>query len=163
VREAFDDKSMKGREKIFEVRRVYNDVNFIDEFLTEEFCEKHRMFEHKRDPETGELKVVSRDFKRVKQTLLHYLTNMGQPFLYVVDGNYLNRGELYLAHRFTGLEVDLAKASEVLGQLRFLWGRPVHLQTVVNEDMSLFSVTEVGGKPKRERITADMPKPGNVL
>ncbi len=30
----YDDKSMKGRDKIFEVRRIYNDVNFIDEFLT---------------------------------------------------------------------------------------------------------------------------------
>lgn len=163
AREAFDDGSMKGREKIFEVRRVYNDVNFIDEFLTPEFCEKHRMYEHKRDPETGEVKVVSRDFKRVKMTLLHYLTNMGQPFLYVVDGNYLNRGELYLANKFTGLEIDLSKATEVLGQLRYLWGRPVHLQAVVNEDMCLFTMTEVGGKLKRERITADMPKPANTL
>lgn len=163
ARAAYDDKSMKGREKIFEVRSVYNDVNFIDEFLTEEFCEKHRMFEQKRDPETGEIKVVSRDFKRVKQTLLHYLTNMGQPFLYVVDGNYRNRGELYLAHRFSGLEVEVAKAVEVLAHLRFLWGRPVHLQTVLNEDMVLFSLVEAGSKPTRERITADLPKPANVV
>jgi hypothetical protein len=100
---------MKGREKIFEVRRIYNDVNFIDEFLTEEFVEKHKMYQHKRDPQTGEVKVVSRDFQRVKQTLLHHLTNMGQPFIYVVDANYLNRGELYLAHKFAGLEVDAAR------------------------------------------------------
>jgi stage V sporulation protein R len=163
AREAYDDRSMKGRGKIFEVRRVYNDVNFIDEFLTEEFCEKHRMFEHKRDPETGEVKVVSRDFKRVKMTLLHYLTNMGQPFMYVVDGNYLNRGELYLAHKFTGVEVDASKAVEVLQHLRTLWGRPVHLQSVVNEDMCLFSLAEPGGKPKRERINADTPRPANTL
>ena len=32
----------QGREKIFEVRRVYNDVNFIDEFMTPEFIEKAR-------------------------------------------------------------------------------------------------------------------------
>src|SRR5215813_2178569 len=29
AKEAFDDKSMKGREKILGVRRIYNDVNFI--------------------------------------------------------------------------------------------------------------------------------------
>ncbi|MCA9245399.1 MAG: SpoVR family protein, partial [Phycisphaerales bacterium] len=40
-RERHDDHSMRGREKIFEVRRVYNDVNFIDEFLTPEFVVKH--------------------------------------------------------------------------------------------------------------------------
>jgi stage V sporulation protein R len=80
-------------------------VNFIDEFLTEEFVEKHKMYQHKRDPQTGELKIVSRDFPRVKQTLLHHLTNMGQPFIYVVDANYLNRGELVLAHKFAGRRV----------------------------------------------------------
>ena len=36
---------MKGREKIFEVRRIYNDVNFIDEFLTPEFVERHQMYQ----------------------------------------------------------------------------------------------------------------------
>ena len=44
----------------------------------------------------GQLRIVSRDPARIKQTLLYQLTNMGQPFIYVVDGNYCNRGELYL-------------------------------------------------------------------
>jgi stage V sporulation protein R len=160
-RERYDDGSMKGREKIFEVRRVYNDVNFIDEFLTEEFCDRHRMFEHRRDPQTGEVKVVSRDFKRVKQTLLHHLTNMGQPFISVVDGNYLNRGELFLSHRFTGFEVDAGKAVEVLQHLRFLWGRPVHLMSRMNEDSYVFTVEDVGGRVKRERVTDDTPRPAH--
>ena len=29
-----------GRQKIFEVRKLYNDVTFIDEFFTEEFCQR---------------------------------------------------------------------------------------------------------------------------
>jgi stage V sporulation protein R len=40
-------------EKIFEVRRVYNDVNFIDEFMTPEFIEKHKFYQYGRDPHTG--------------------------------------------------------------------------------------------------------------
>ncbi len=163
AKEKFDDHSRRGREKIFEVRRVYNDVNFIDEFLTEEFCERHKLFEHRRDPQTGEVKVVTRDFKRVKQTLLHHLTNMGQPFVYVVDGNYANRGELYLAHQWSGVEVEVAKALEVLQHLRVLWGRPVHLQSRVNEEMCVFSLAEPGGKVKRERISADLPKPAHQV
>jgi stage V sporulation protein R len=163
AKEAFDDKSMKGRDKIFEVRRIYNDVNFIDEFLTEEFVEKHKMYQHKRDPQTGEIKVVSRDFKRVKMTLLHHLTNMGQPFIYVADANYLNRGELYLAHQFNGLEVEAAKAQQVLENLRLIWGRPVHLQAVVNEDMHILSMEEIGGKIKKERVNSDTPRPAHVI
>jgi len=162
-KESFDDRSRKGRAKIFEVRQIYNDVSFIDEFLTEEFVERHKMYQHQTDPSTGEVRIVSRDFKRVKMTLLHHLTNMGQPFIYVVDANYLNRGQLYLAHKFAGLEVDASKAEQVMSSLRLLWGRPVHLQMRVNDEMHLLSMNDVGERAARERISEDTPKPGNVL
>lgn len=162
-RERFDDRSMKGREKIFEVRRIYNDVNFIDEFLTPEFVERHNMYQYRRDPRTGELKIVSRDFNRIKQTLLYQLTNMGQPFIYVVDGNYLNRGELYLAHEFSGLEVDAGRAVEVLRALRVLWGRPVHLQAIINEEMTLLSIDEPGGEASSEKIGDETPRPAHTI
>ncbi len=163
ARERYDNREMTGREKIFEVRRISNDVNFIDEFLTEEFVERHKMYQYKRDPQTGELHVVSRDFRRVKLTLLHHLTNMGQPFIYAVDANYLNRGELYLAHKFSGLEVDAAKAAEVLRSLRIIWGRPVHLQMRINDEMHVLTVREPDDKPSKERISDDTPKPAHVL
>ncbi|MBX3376171.1 MAG: SpoVR family protein [Phycisphaeraceae bacterium] len=163
AKERYDDKSMKGREKIFEVRRIYNDVSFIDEFLTPEFVERHKMYQHKRDPHTGEIKIVSRDFDRVKQTLLHHLTNRGEPFMYVADANYLNRGELYLAHQWTGLEVEIARAGPVLQNLRILWGRPVHLQARVNDDMWLFTCAEAGKDVKKEKITDETPGPAHVV
>ena len=97
----------QGREKIFEVRRIYNDVNFIDEFMTPEFIEKHKFYQYGRDPHTGQMRILSRDPKRIKQTMLYRLTNMGQPFVYVVDGNYANRGELYLAQKHNGLDMEI--------------------------------------------------------
>jgi stage V sporulation protein R len=163
AKERFDDKSMKGRKKIFEVRRIYNDVNFIDEFLTPEFVERHKMYQCRTDPATGETKIVSRDFGRIKQTLLYRISNMGQPFMYVVDGNYLNRGELFLAHQFSGLEVDAARAARVLQNLRLLWGRPVHLQTRINDDMCVMSVHEVGGEAKKQKITDETPGPAHIV
>ncbi len=167
---AFDDRSMQGREKMFQIRRIYNDVSFIEEFFTEEFCERHKMYQTKSDPQSGEARVASRDFGRVKQTLLHHLTNRGEPFIYVVDGNYLNRGELYLAHQWTGLEIELAKAGEVLSNLRLLWGRPVHLQMRMKDEMWLVSCAEPGAGVgsgardlKRERIGDSTPKPAHVV
>ncbi|HVZ93886.1 MAG TPA: SpoVR family protein [Phycisphaerales bacterium] len=162
-KDRFDDKSMKGREKIFEIRRIYNDVSFIDEFLTEEFVERHKMFRFRRDPQSGETRVVSRDFEQIKQTLLYRITNMGQPFIYVVDGNYLNRGELYLAHQWNGLDIDLAKASDVLKNLRLLWGRPVHLQARLDDDMQLLSMVEPEKPVKKEKITDSTPRPANEV
>ena len=159
----YDDGSHKGREKIFEVRRISNDVNFIDEYLTPEFVEKHNMYQYRRDPQTGEIRIVTRDFKQIKQALLYRITNMGQPFISVVDGNYLNRGELYLAHEFSGLEIDAAKAVEVLGAIRRIWGRPVHLQAIVNETMTLITIDDPEEPPKREKITDDTPEPAHTL
>jgi stage V sporulation protein R len=163
AKDRFDDKSMKGREKIFEIRRIYNDVSFIDEFLTPEFVERHKMYQHKRDPHTGELRIVSRDFERVKQTLLHHLTNRGEPFVYIVDANYLNRGELYLAHQWTGLEVELARALPVLQNLRILWGRPVHMHARIADEMWLFTCLDPSKEVKKEKITEDTPGPAHVL
>jgi stage V sporulation protein R len=162
-RDRYDDHSMRGREKIFEIRRVYNDVNFIDEFLTPEFVERHNMYRYQRDPNTGELRVVSRDFEEIKQALLFQITNMGQPFIYVVDGNYLNRGELYLAHRFAGLEVDAGKAGEVLRGVRLIWGRPVHLQMRVNDEMRLLTCTDPGEPITGEKIGEDTPAPAHMI
>ncbi|MBL0927530.1 MAG: SpoVR family protein [Phycisphaerales bacterium] len=163
ARERHDDRSMKGREKIFEVRRIYNDVNFIDEFLTERFVEEHRMYRTRRDPQTGEVRVVSRDWKQVKQELLARLSNMGQPFMYVVDGNYLNRGELYLAHQWNGLDLDLAKAGEVMRNLRLIWGRPVHVQARCDDQMFLLTCADAGEAVKREKIGEETPKPAHVM
>jgi stage V sporulation protein R len=150
-----------GTEKIFEVRRVYNDVMFIEEFMTDEFIEKHRYYEYGRDPHTGELKVVSRDPKRIRRQLLYRLTNLGRPFIYVVDGNYRNRGELYLAHQHNGLDVEVRFATQTLRNLHDVWKRPVHLQARVDDDMWLYTFD--GEQHRSTKITADTPAPAHAL
>ena len=94
-----------GREKIFQTRRVHNDITFIDAFFTEEFCYEHKFFTYAFNPERGVYEIVDRNWKSVKQKLLAGLTNFGQPFIYASDGNFDNRGELLLEHRHEPLEV----------------------------------------------------------
>jgi stage V sporulation protein R len=148
-----------GRQKIFEVRSVYNDVNFIDEFMTPEFIEKHKFYQYGRDPHTGQLRILSRDPKRIKQTLLYHLTNMGQPFIYVADGNYCNRGELYMAHQHNGLDIEIKYAIETLKNVWKIWKRPVHLQARIDDDMILFTFD--GSQPKQQAIHDELPKPAH--
>jgi stage V sporulation protein R len=150
-----------GREKIYEVRRIYNDVNFIDEFMTPEFIEKHKFYQYGRDPHTGQLRIISRDPVRIKQTMLYHLTNMGQPFVYVLDGNYCNRGELYMAHKHNGLDMEIRTAVETLKNVYKIWQRPVHLQARIDDDMILF--TYDGHQPKQQAIHDALPKPAHAL
>ena len=85
-----------GRQKIFEVRRIHNDVTFIDTFLTPDFCRRHKLFSFKHNDQNETYEIESREFKKIKERLLFGLTNFGQPIIRVKDGNYRNRGELYL-------------------------------------------------------------------
>ena len=163
AREAHDDESMDGREKIFQVRSIYNDVSFIDEFLTPEFIDLHRLYHYQRDQRTGELKIVTRDPEQVKQIMLYRLANGGQPYIHVVDANYLNRGELFLAHQWNGLDIEIKSAVETIMSLRRLWGRPVRLQARIEDEMWLFSCQDAQTQPSRERIDEDTTKPAHTI
>lgn len=129
----WDQKLGRGREKIFEVRRVYNDVGFIDTFLTEEFAHEHKLFSFEYNERTGDYQIASRQFQDIKRKLLFQLTNFGQPIIDVADANYDNRGELYLVHRYEGIELDEPYLEATLGNLHTIWGRPVHLETCVTD------------------------------
>jgi stage V sporulation protein R len=120
-----------GRQKIFEVRRVHNDITFIDTFLTPEFCVQHNMFTFAWQEQAGGYVIESRDFEKIKQRLLFSLTNFGKPWIYVVDGNFRNRGELLLKHQHTGVDLRLDQAADTLANIQYIWGRPVNLQTLV--------------------------------
>lgn len=121
-----------GLAKLFEVRRVHNDITFIDTFLTPEFCEKHRLFIYRYNEVAGWYEIASRDFQSIKEKLLFLLTNLGQPYIYVAEGNYRNRGELYLVHRHEGVDLRYDHARAALENLYRLWQRPVHLETVMD-------------------------------
>jgi Uncharacterized conserved protein len=147
VKRKWDRQLGLGRQKIFEVRRVHNDLTFIDAFLTEDFCRKHRLFSFAYNDSTGNYEVASREFQAIKKQLLASLTNHGRPFIYVKDGNYGNRGELYLWHDYQGIELKQDYADATLMNLQMIWGRPVHLETVIDDKPTVLSYD--GHSPQR--------------
>ena len=160
IKNAWDIELNQGREKIFEVRRIHNDITFIDEFLTPEFVDRYKLYHYRQDPTTGRMVVVNRDFDTIKQTMLFMLTNHSRPYIYVVDGNYANRGELCLAHKHIGVDIDIKYASECLKNLQRIWGRPVNLQAPIDDEMILFSTD--GDEIKQQKIKEGVPKPAHT-
>jgi stage V sporulation protein R len=138
-RRTWDKKLGLGRKKIFEVRRIHNDITFIDTFLTPEFCQEHKMFSYAFQEQGGNYVIESREFQKIKQRLLFSLTNFGKPWIYVVDGNYRNRGELLLLHQHNGVDLRVDHAADTLANVQFIWGRPVHLQTVLDDKPTMMS------------------------
>jgi len=139
ARRRWDTGAGQGREKIFQVRSIYNDMTFIDEFFTEEFCQEQKLFSFSLNERTGHYEIDSRNFRMIKEKLLFSLTNMGHPYLTVMDGNFENRGELYLKHRFDGIELRVDYARATMENLFKVWSRPVHVETMVGETPTLFS------------------------
>lgn len=129
---------MKGKEKIFEVRSTHNDIGFIDEFFTQEFCERQQLFTYKYNPRSGKYEIDNRDFLAIKQKLLSQLTNFGQPVIVIEDANYANRGELLLRHSHFGVDLDLSYAADTLRNIYKIWRRPVNIVTRYEEKEVLF-------------------------
>lgn len=134
----WDTKLMMGRKKIFEVRKTHNDITFIDEFLTPEFCERQQMFTYKFNPRTGRYEIDTRDFLAIKSKLLTSLTNFGQPAIEIEDANFANRGELMLNHVHYGVDLDVSYASDTLKNIYSLWKRPVNIRTRYDDKEVIF-------------------------
>jgi stage V sporulation protein R len=160
MRRKWDTGAGEGRKKVFDVRRIYNDVTFVDEFITPEFAEDQKMFIYGQDRQTGQYVIVDRDYTKVKKQLLEALTNFGNPIIKVVDGNHENRGELVLQHEWVGGDLQLDQAQMTLKSLFAMWKRPVHIRTMIDGKGRLLSFD--GKESTSQEIETDDPATGRV-
>jgi stage V sporulation protein R len=138
VKKHWDLRLGLGRKKLFEVRSFYNDVTFIDEFLTPEFAIRHKLFTFEWSTRADRFEIESREFRKIKEKLLFQLTNRGNPYVFVEDANFGNRGELLLRHDHQGVDLRADYARETLAALVRVWKRPVCIQTIVDGKKSIW-------------------------
>jgi stage V sporulation protein R len=127
----------RGRQKMFEVREIENDVSFLRNYLTRHLIEELDMYIYRR--EGDEWVVVEKDWQRVRDLMVDSMTNFGFPYLVVEDGDYKHAKELYLRHCFDGRELDRQYAFQALKYIHQLWGRPVHLETLADGTQVIWS------------------------
>ena len=135
----WDKKLGLGQQKIFEVRKLHNDVTFIDSFFNEEFCEQQKLFTYAFNRRTGMYEIVDRDWKKVRDQLLFGLTNFGNPVIHIEDANFENRGELLLGHQHEGMDLEYDKCVETLKNIQQIWRRPVNIYTKYNSQPKLLA------------------------
>lgn len=122
-----------GRDKIFEVRKLFSDVSFIDQFLTEDFCVKNKFFVYKLNKFTKRYEIDTTNFEMIKKVLLFKMTNFGQPIISVTESNYQNKGELFLSHLWEGMDLQPDFLKQTMVNIFKIWKRPVNLQTKVED------------------------------
>lgn len=126
----------EGRAKIFEVRELESDLSFLRNYLTKELVEELDLYVFQR--QENEWKVSDKNWEHVRDELVMSRINGGHPVIFVQDGDYLQNGELYLVHRFEGVELDVKYLEKTLPHVYALWGRSVHLETVVEGRKMVF-------------------------
>lgn len=130
-------KPNSGREKIFEVRELESDISFLRNYLTKELVYQEDMYLFQK--KGNEYKIVDKNWEEVRDQLVHMRVNGGFPYITVYDGDYLKNGELYLIHSYEGVELDIKYLEKVLPYIYQLWGRAVHLETMVEKRSLLFT------------------------
>lgn len=128
-RENWDTNAGLGKEKVFEVRKCYNDILLINEFFTPEFCNKHEFFDTQHFPD-GSIKMQSRKFPAIKEKILSRYKNFGRPDIRLEDSNFQDKGTLLLQHyNFDGRTLHPRDTKRTLAAMYCLWRRPVVLAT----------------------------------
>lgn len=131
-KENWDVPTNLGKEKIFEVRKFYDDLTFIHEFFTEDFCRKQEYFHWKHYP-NGEYRLESRDYKKIKHGLMQRHINGGLPDIRLMEPNYGGRGIMMLQHFSDGRPLYDPYIGDVLSSIRFIWNNDVILATNSDE------------------------------
>ncbi|QGQ44461.1 SpoVR family protein [Metabacillus sediminilitoris] len=126
-----------GREKMFEVREVESDISFIRNYLTKDLVMREDMYLFQK--QGRDYKIVDKEWETVRDQLVSMRVNGGFPYITVNDGDYLKNNELYLKHWYEDIELDLKYLEKVLPYVFQLWGRPVHMESVLEGKPVLFS------------------------
>lgn len=126
-----------GREKLFEVREVESDISFIRNYLTKDLVHREDMYLFQKQGK--DYKIVDKEWETVRDQLVNMRVNGGFPYITVNNGDYLKNGELYLKHWYEGIELDIKYLEKVMPYVYQLWGRSVHMETIVESKGALFT------------------------
>jgi stage V sporulation protein R len=126
-----------GRERMFEVREVESDISFLRNYLNKDLVMREDMYLFQKQGK--DYKIVDKAWEQVRDQLVNMRVNGGFPYITVNDGDYLRAGELYLKHWFEGIELDLKYLEKVLPYIHQIWGRPVHMESVIETKNVLFT------------------------
>jgi len=130
ARTGYDAATGDGLRHIFDISRTYCDFMFINEFVDQDFVDRHRLFvagkRLNRSRMTWEYFVQSRDAGRYRQMLIDSLYH---PPHIEIDPRRTDEGPLVLVHRFEGKPLVTEFIANTMLGIEYLWGRPVILET----------------------------------
>ncbi|MBI1745130.1 MAG: SpoVR family protein [Acidobacteria bacterium] len=138
------ESKITGKQKIFEIRTLENDVSFLRNYLTKELAEKLELFTYgyacdhhphnkRLCPKCGEIAVKSRSLDDVVESLIATRFNYGVPRILIREIS--SDGTMYLEQeRSDHRGLDMKYSQKTIDYVHQLWKRPVHM-VARNEQM----------------------------
>ncbi len=155
-RRQFDRQTGSGRDFIFAVCRDYSDFTFINEFVDQDFLDRHKLFvagkRLNRSRMTWQYYIKSRKAADYRQMLI---AGLYHPPRIVVAGEQAADGTLYLVHKFEGKPLVQDYIANTMLGIEYLWGGTVQLETS-EAVASAGAGTPYGGIPEREGAPAEI-------
>ncbi|MFC7062699.1 SpoVR family protein [Halobacillus seohaensis] len=126
-----------GREKMFEVREIESDQSFVRNYLTNKLIREEDLYLFQKQGQ--KYKITDKENDAIRDQLVTMRVNGGFPYITVEDGDYMKNGELYLKHHYEDVELDLTYLEKTLPYIYQMWGRPVHMETIVEDRNVVFN------------------------
>jgi stage V sporulation protein R len=130
IEEKFSGSSKKIPREMFNIVKLYDDVSFLKEFLTEKVVYEVGLFSYSE--RMGNLIVEGKNFFNIKNRLIETVRNSGPdgiPFIAVVGVDDKNNKQLHLRHNFNFRHLEPVNTYRTLEYIYYFWGHPILLET----------------------------------
>jgi stage V sporulation protein R len=133
-----------GMAKVLEVIKSYNDWYLLQDFLTPSVIDKLDMYLYEKVELRGEVQLrrTHHTPQQIREIIVGSYSHSPFPSIAIIDG----RSNILLKHNYFGMELDEKYAHETMKHINRIWGNPVNLVTVVDDDEVLYKVKGQVGK-----------------
>ncbi|MET1029435.1 SpoVR family protein [Domibacillus tundrae] len=136
------EKQHGSRDILFDIRATETDLSFLRNYITKEFVEQEDLYLFEK--KGAHWTITDKEWETVRNQLVSSKVNGGFPSLYVTDG----KEDLHILHTYEGKELDISYLEQTIPHLYTLWGKPVHLTTVIDGRITVFTQGADGLKRK---------------
>jgi stage V sporulation protein R len=156
LKEKWDKKTMKGKEKMFEIVRTHTDWFFMKGFLTTDLVEELNLYIYveRKTLLTKDLVITKQRAKKTAEMIIMSFTHSHIPKIEITDGNYNQMGYLFLKHNWSGANLERNYCEKTLQHIANIWGKNVYLETKKGPHKRLLYKVE----KKRYSKSAPTPK-----
>jgi stage V sporulation protein R len=165
-KEEWDTKEKgEGYKKILQTLRSYTDWFFMQDFLTPDLIDDLNLYIYvtREDRFVKEWVRTRHNAKQMIKPIISSFSASVSPNIDIVDGNYQQRGELVLNHRYSGMGLDQSYTVETLKHICQMWGRKCFLKTKKGNGDIIYVVSYNKGNVKSETPLQTVVKPPGGL